>query len=155
MQFIVLLVLVFVLFFLFFVFFLNKNALWYLFMSDFGCCYYFCFSSSLKSTQNRIRNENIISDAPSVFCRFNTFQLELSPSCYKDSVAVYDGSDTHAPLLGKFCGSELPPNMKSSSNQLFLVFNTDFSGSDRGWKASFRETLGKDIIRLRPPTVCW
>uniref|UniRef100_A0A8B9TKW5 Cubilin n=1 Tax=Anas platyrhynchos TaxID=8839 RepID=A0A8B9TKW5_ANAPL len=73
---------------------------------------------------------------------FNSFQLEISPSCYKDYVAVYDGSDTHAPLLGKFCGSELPPNIKSSSNKLFLVFNTDFSGSGRGWKASFRETLG-------------
>uniref|UniRef100_A0A8B9N9X7 Cubilin n=1 Tax=Accipiter nisus TaxID=211598 RepID=A0A8B9N9X7_9AVES len=80
--------------------------------------------------------------APCVFYRFNSFQLEISPSCYKDYVAVYDGSDTHAPLLGKFCGSELPPNIKSSSNNLFLVFNTDFFGAGRGWKASFRETLG-------------
>ncbi|XP_040449627.1 cubilin isoform X3 [Falco naumanni] len=77
-----------------------------------------------------------------VALKFNSFQLEISPSCYKDYVAVYDGSDTHAPLLGKFCGSELPPNIKSSSNNLFLVFNTDFFGADRGWKASFRETLG-------------
>uniref|UniRef100_A0A672TSU7 CUB domain-containing protein n=1 Tax=Strigops habroptila TaxID=2489341 RepID=A0A672TSU7_STRHB len=66
----------------------------------------------------------------------NNFQI---PDNY---VAVYDGSDTHAPLLGKFCGSTLPPNIMSSSNNLFLVFNTDFSGADRGWKASFRETLG-------------
>ncbi|XP_054027363.1 cubilin [Dryobates pubescens] len=77
-----------------------------------------------------------------VALKFNSFQLEISPSCYKDSVAVYDGSDTHAPLLGKFCGSELPPDMKSSSNNLFLLFSTDFFGADRGWKASFRETLG-------------
>ncbi|OWK59671.1 Cubilin, partial [Lonchura striata] len=76
-----------------------------------------------------------------VALKFNSFQLELSPSCYKDYVAVYDGSDTHAPLLGKFCGSELPPNIKSSSNNLFLVFSTDFYGADRGWKASFREAL--------------
>ncbi|NWR74432.1 CUBN protein, partial [Centropus unirufus] len=77
-----------------------------------------------------------------VTLKFNNFQLEVSPSCYKDYVAVYDGADTHAPLLGKFCGSELPPNIKSSSNNLFLVFHTDFYGADRGWKASFRETLG-------------
>ncbi|NWX82451.1 CUBN protein, partial [Nothoprocta pentlandii] len=74
--------------------------------------------------------------------KFNSFQLELSPSCYKDYVAVYDGTSTQAPLLGKFCGAELPPNIKSSSNNLFLVFKTDFSGAARGWKASFRETLG-------------
>uniref|UniRef100_A0A8C3CRJ2 Cubilin n=1 Tax=Cairina moschata TaxID=8855 RepID=A0A8C3CRJ2_CAIMO len=83
-----------------------------------------------------------VGNGKAVALKFNSFQLEISPSCYKDYVAVYDGSDTHAPLLGKFCGSELPPNIKSSSNKLFLVFNTDFSGSGRGWKASFRETLG-------------
>uniref|UniRef100_A0A8B9TLQ1 Cubilin n=1 Tax=Anas platyrhynchos TaxID=8839 RepID=A0A8B9TLQ1_ANAPL len=83
-----------------------------------------------------------VGNSKAVALKFNSFQLEISPSCYKDYVAVYDGSDTHAPLLGKFCGSELPPNIKSSSNKLFLVFNTDFSGSGRGWKASFRETLG-------------
>ncbi|KAK2531299.1 Cubn [Columba livia] len=77
-----------------------------------------------------------------VALKFNSFELEISPSCYKDYVAVYDGSDTHAPLLGKFCGAELPLNIKSSSNNLFLVFTTDFFGGDRGWKASFRETLG-------------
>uniref|UniRef100_A0A8B9CHJ0 Cubilin n=1 Tax=Anser brachyrhynchus TaxID=132585 RepID=A0A8B9CHJ0_9AVES len=83
-----------------------------------------------------------VGNGKAVALKFNSFQLEISPSCYKDYVAVYDGSDTHAPLLGKFCGSELPPNIKSSTNKLFLVFNTDFSGSGRGWKASFRETLG-------------
>ncbi|NXG41986.1 CUBN protein, partial [Psilopogon haemacephalus] len=79
-----------------------------------------------------------------VALKFNSFQLEVSPSCYKDWVAVYDGSDTHAPLLGKFCGSQLPPNVRSSSNKLFLLFTTDFFGADRGWKASFRETLGPE-----------
>ncbi|XP_040403063.1 cubilin [Cygnus olor] len=83
-----------------------------------------------------------VGNGKAVALKFNSFQLEISPSCYKDYVAVYDGSDTHAPLLGKFCGSELPPNIKSSTNELFLVFNTDFSGLGRGWKASFRETLG-------------
>lgn len=110
------------------------------------------FPQSLKHMQHRKRNENVIPKAPTVFYRFNSFQIELSPSCYKDHVAVYDGSDTHAPLLGKFCGSELPPNIKSSSNHLFLVFSTDFYGTDRGWKATFRETLGKCIVRL---TICW
>ncbi|NXH11671.1 CUBN protein, partial [Bucco capensis] len=83
-----------------------------------------------------------VGDSKVVALKFNSFQLELSPSCSKDSLAVYDGSDSHAPLLGKFCGSELPPSLRSSSNNLFLLFSTDFSGADRGWKASFRETLG-------------
>uniref|UniRef100_A0A8C3I7Z9 Cubilin n=1 Tax=Chrysemys picta bellii TaxID=8478 RepID=A0A8C3I7Z9_CHRPI len=77
-----------------------------------------------------------------VALKFNAFHLEASSSCYKDYVAVYDGSNIYAPLLGKFCGSEPPPTLKSSSNDLLLVFKTDFFEVAGGWKASFRETIG-------------
>lgn len=76
--------------------------------------------------------------------RFNTFHLEASSSCRSDYVAVHDGGDSLAPLLGKFCGRVLPPNLLSSSNQLFLVFKTDYSVSGVGWRATYEETLGPD-----------
>uniref|UniRef100_A0A8C5HD89 Cubilin n=1 Tax=Gouania willdenowi TaxID=441366 RepID=A0A8C5HD89_GOUWI len=74
--------------------------------------------------------------------KFNTFHLEASSSCRYDYVAVYDGQDTSAPLLGKFCGTVLPPKLQSSSNQLFIVFRTDASISGVGWRATYMETLG-------------
>jgi len=74
--------------------------------------------------------------------RFNSFSLEVSSNCRFDYVAVYDGGSTLAPLMGKFCGSELPPNLRSSSNQLFLVFVTDSSVVAEGWRATYSETLG-------------
>ncbi|XP_060104406.1 cubilin [Heteronotia binoei] len=74
--------------------------------------------------------------------KFNSFHLEASSSCYKDYVAVYDGPNTLARLLGKFCGAALPPIIRSSTNTLFLVFKTDFTEAAGGWKASFRETIG-------------
>ncbi|XP_013879229.1 cubilin [Austrofundulus limnaeus] len=74
--------------------------------------------------------------------KFNTFHLEASSSCRYDYVAVYDGQDTLAPLLGKFCGTVLPPNLRSSTNQLFIVFATDSSVSGLGWRATYAETLG-------------
>ncbi|KAH0627493.1 hypothetical protein JD844_003258 [Phrynosoma platyrhinos] len=77
-----------------------------------------------------------------VALKFNSFHLEVSSSCYKDYVAVYDGPDIASPLLGKFCGALPPPTIKSSSNNLFLLFTTDSFGADDGWRASFRETLG-------------
>lgn len=75
--------------------------------------------------------------------RFNTFHLEASSSCRYDYVAVYDGQDTLAPLLGKFCGTVLPPNLRSSTNQLFIIFATDSSVSGLGWRATYSETLGE------------
>ncbi|XP_072307339.1 cubilin [Eucyclogobius newberryi] len=74
--------------------------------------------------------------------RFNQFDLEASSSCRYDYVAVYDGSSTWAPLLGAFCGSQLPPALRSSSNHLYLVFKTDSSVSKDGWRATYSQTLG-------------
>lgn len=74
--------------------------------------------------------------------KFNWFDLEVSSSCRYDYVAVYDGPNTLAPLLGTFCGSELPPHLRSSTNHLYLVFRTDASVSGEGWRASYSETLG-------------
>ncbi|XP_068604308.1 cubilin [Brachionichthys hirsutus] len=74
--------------------------------------------------------------------KFNTFHLEASSSCRYDYVAVYDGSDSFAPLLGKFCGAVLPPNLRSSTNQLFIIFKTDASVNGIGWRATYSQTLG-------------
>lgn len=74
--------------------------------------------------------------------RFNSFSLEASSTCRYDYVAVYDGENTLAPLMGKFCGQQLPPNLRSSSNQMFLEFVTDASVAAEGWRATFSETLG-------------
>ncbi|KAF6722152.1 Cubilin [Oryzias melastigma] len=74
--------------------------------------------------------------------RFNTFHLEASSSCRYDYVSVHDGQDSLAPLLGKFCGTALPPDLRSSSNELFLVFLTDDNVNGIGWRATYSETLG-------------
>ncbi|XP_063063043.1 cubilin [Engraulis encrasicolus] len=74
--------------------------------------------------------------------KFNTFSLEASSNCRYDYVAVYDGDSTLAPLLGQFCGRELPPKLRTTSNQMFIVFRTDASVSGVGWRATYRETLG-------------
>lgn len=78
--------------------------------------------------------------------RFNTFHLEASSSCRYDYVAVYDGQDTLAPLLGKFCGAVLPPDLRSSTNQLFIIFRTDASVNGIGWRATYSETLGGSML---------
>lgn len=84
----------------------------------------------------------VVSNNRIIELKFNTFQLESSSSCNFDFVAVYDGNSTFSPLLGKFCGRELPPTMRSTLNQMFIVFKTDSSVSGLGWRATYKETLG-------------
>ncbi|XP_001377380.2 cubilin [Monodelphis domestica] len=83
-----------------------------------------------------VRNDKVIE------LKFSDFTVALSTFCSQDYFAVYDGPNTSAPLLGKFCGSQLPPNIKSTDNSLLLVFKTDVFETAKGWKLSFRETLG-------------
>ncbi|XP_071062991.1 LOW QUALITY PROTEIN: cubilin [Pseudochaenichthys georgianus] len=104
-------------------------------------------SSPALSMTNYLHNINctyhIMVQADKVVdLKFNTFHLESSSSCRYDYVAVYDGQDTLAPLLGQFCGAVLPPNLRSSSNQLFIVFSTDASVNGIGWRAVYSQTLG-------------
>ncbi|XP_066579431.1 cubilin [Amia ocellicauda] len=97
------------------------------------------YHHNMNCTYHIIVGENRV-----VELKFNTFQLEASSNCRFDHVAVYDGPDTSAPLLGKFCGRELPRTLKTSLNQMFIVFWTDYSIGGLGWRATYRETLGPE-----------
>ncbi|XP_024431584.2 cubilin [Desmodus rotundus] len=83
-----------------------------------------------------------VGDNRVILLKFIDFHVVPSTSCSQDYLAVYDGYNISDPLLGKFCGSKLPPNVKSSNNSMLLVFNTDSFQTARGWKVSFRQTLG-------------
>ncbi|XP_004860031.1 cubilin [Heterocephalus glaber] len=83
-----------------------------------------------------VRNDRV------VLLKFRNFDVVPSAVCSNDFVAIYDGSNISDPLLGKFCGSKLPPVIKSSSNSMLLVFKTDAVQTARGWRAAFRQTLG-------------
>ncbi|XP_077015414.1 cubilin-like [Tamandua tetradactyla] len=76
--------------------------------------------------------------------KFSDFDVAPSALCDQDYLAVHDGADPRDPLLGKFCGSELPPSLRGHGVSLLLVFRTDASGTARGWKASFQRTLGPE-----------
>ncbi|CAM9531973.1 unnamed protein product [Lampetra fluviatilis] len=74
--------------------------------------------------------------------KFNYMHLEAHSQCHYDYVAVYDGADTSAPLLGTFCGTEVPLQLHSSARDMFLLFVTDASVTAGGWQAAYRTTLG-------------
>lgn len=56
-----------------------------------------------------------------------------------DSVTVYDGVDETGKMLGVFFGGNLPSEegIISSSNTLFVMFQSDKNGSFKGFSASY------------------
>ena len=69
------------------------------------------------------------------------------------SITIYDGPSEFSPVLGKYCGSSVPPRFISSTSSIFIMFITsDLSRKDRfilkyrsqGKFASIIDTIGCD-----------
>ncbi|XP_072014073.1 scavenger receptor cysteine-rich domain-containing protein DMBT1-like [Amphiura filiformis] len=72
---------------------------------------------------------------------FDGFNLEMSANCSTDSLSIYDGNDEMSPLVGRYCGEEIPVYVAGSGQNMSLVFDTDGSGADSGYafRTRFRE----------------
>ncbi|VDM59738.1 unnamed protein product [Angiostrongylus costaricensis] len=73
---------------------------------------------------------------------FDNFDIEVvqNDECSYDNVAVYESyvSPTeHGNLLGRFCGTMLPPTLLSGSYKMAVVFNSDRSIAGNGFSARF------------------
>lgn len=66
---------------------------------------------------------------------FNEFEIEQHQECAYDHLEVYDGPDTQAPILGRFCGSKKPDPVVAAGSSLFLRFYSDASVQRKGFQA--------------------
>ena len=79
---------------------------------------------------------------------WQSFSLEIHPTCDYDSVEVFDGPNITSPSLGKFCGDSLPPTLKTSSNQATIRKTTDYSIIDEGFALTYEEFGESSILLL-------
>ncbi|CAL8369774.1 unnamed protein product [Boreogadus saida] len=78
-----------------------------------------------------------VSNSTVVSLVFLDFQLENNEGCNFDFVALFDGPTVSHRHLGNFCGGDPPPNTVTTSNQLLVVFKSDFNIGGRGFKAYY------------------
>ncbi|XP_067041555.1 tolloid-like protein 1 [Acropora muricata] len=57
--------------------------------------------------------------------RFNAFDIESHNNCMYDYLQIYDGPNETSSLLGRFCGKNLPGDLKGNSSQLTIQFSSD------------------------------
>ena len=80
---------------------------------------------------------------------FHSFDIETCSDCGCDSVRIYDGFDTSAPLLRNLCGSSLPGPVTSSGNVMFVYFTTDGSATRDGFSVQYSSLLADGMLRCR------
>uniref|UniRef100_A0A4W6DZJ2 CUB domain-containing protein n=1 Tax=Lates calcarifer TaxID=8187 RepID=A0A4W6DZJ2_LATCA len=73
-----------------------------------------------------------------VTLNFLSFDVE-GGSCRFDFVR--DGSLSSSPLLGKFCGIQIPPRLQSTQRSMYIKFKTDSSVSNHGFEAAYSSAL--------------
>uniref|UniRef100_A0A665XAS7 Neuropilin n=1 Tax=Echeneis naucrates TaxID=173247 RepID=A0A665XAS7_ECHNA len=77
---------------------------------------------------------------------FLTFDLENDPllvgegECKYDWLDVWDGLPQVSPLIGRYCGTKIPPEIQSSSGLLSLSFHTDMAVAKDGFSARYNMT---------------
>ncbi len=73
----------------------------------------------------------------------NSYNIYACPACFRyDFVEVREGRDEDSPIIGRYCGHNVPPPYLSNSNELFIRFKSDHSVSHTGFRISYRTYCG-------------
>ncbi|XP_019640486.1 PREDICTED: CUB and sushi domain-containing protein 1-like [Branchiostoma belcheri] len=70
-----------------------------------------------------------------------TFDIETGLNCPYDYVQVIDGQISFSPVLGRLCGTTLPPTLRTTGNAMTVQFHTDYSEPRAGFKAKYSMIL--------------
>ena len=73
---------------------------------------------------------------------FNLVAFAQSPLQVFVIFQVHDGGSVDAPVLGRFCGPDLPAPVSSSQNLMYLLFESDGSVQNHGFKATYQTAQG-------------
>uniref|UniRef100_A0A3Q3B356 Neuropilin n=1 Tax=Kryptolebias marmoratus TaxID=37003 RepID=A0A3Q3B356_KRYMA len=88
----------------------------------------------------------IVPSSMDVTLTFLTFDLENDPlpggdgDCKYDWLEVWDGLPGVGPLIGRYCGTRVPPEIHSSTGILSLSFHTDMAVAKDGFSARYNMT---------------
>ncbi len=74
--------------------------------------------------------------------------LEFDHSCQYDYVEVRDGESLNSRVIGRYCGNERPPPIKSTGNSLHILFISDGYKNFDGFFAIFQESSGKTVLSV-------
>lgn len=72
--------------------------------------------------------------------RLTFSRFEVHPS---DKLYIYDGPDENSPLLAELTGSDLPEDIVSTGDKVFVKFVTDGADNARGWEIHYSTLRGK------------
>ncbi|XP_063306642.1 uncharacterized protein LOC134607967 isoform X2 [Pelobates fuscus] len=81
---------------------------------------------------------------------FIALVLEEHKNCLYDHILVYDGKENDDKLLGRFCGLQIPPKIRTMSSKMTVIMKSDSSVELDGFLVQYRIVQhAYDGIRLK------
>lgn len=71
---------------------------------------------------------------------------------YNGLFQIYDGGSIQSPLLGRFCGAQIPAPVSSTQNMMTVKFVTDGSQHNTGFMASYTSSSAGTRASLNIPS---
>ncbi|XP_076851518.1 dorsal-ventral patterning tolloid-like protein 1 isoform X1 [Brachyhypopomus gauderio] len=92
----------------------------------------------------------LVADASySIELTFTTFEVEEEADCGYDFIELYDGRDTQAPRLGRFCGSGPREELYSAGDAVLIRFHSDDTISKKGFHIRYTRTKFQETLHVR------
>jgi PKD repeat protein len=78
--------------------------------------------------------------AQTVSLSFLSFDIEpgTGSSCNYDYLNIYDGSNSNAPLIGKYCNNNIPTTITSTGGSITIVFSSDGGVTGNGFEMDWQ-----------------
>uniref|UniRef100_UPI003AB0D841 inactive serine protease PAMR1 n=1 Tax=Centroberyx gerrardi TaxID=166262 RepID=UPI003AB0D841 len=92
-----------------------------------------------------------VQPAHSIELRFQMLSLEPDHNCRYDYIELRDGDSLSSPVIGRFCGDQPPPPVKSSRNVLHILFVSDGYNNFDGFVLTFQESSAIESRACEPP----
>ncbi|XP_072037692.1 bone morphogenetic protein 1 homolog isoform X2 [Amphiura filiformis] len=70
---------------------------------------------------------------------FETFDIEHETECDYDYLEILDGDDfSTSSVIGRFCGHQIPDDIVTTGNAMYIVFHSDDTISKKGFSAEYQ-----------------
>ncbi|XP_072347970.1 tolloid-like protein 2 isoform X2 [Scyliorhinus torazame] len=80
---------------------------------------------------------------------FQTFETEQEAGCGYDYMEIYDGNESVAPRLGRFCGPGPQEEIYSAGDSIMIRFHTDDTINKKGFHVRYTSTEFQDELHMR------
>ena len=95
----------------------------------------------LQSSPNNCTWKIQLTPGAVIKLNFTRFNLQQSDNCTKEYVLIKNGISIDSPLIGRYCGSQMPTNITSTGYNLIVHFITDGNNNKTGFQMIYERVI--------------